>query len=790
MLFALCIQARTIIVAFDVTKSMQCPGATEQQQFVLKDTNSYYKPDLIWEPALEDLRSIVENAGIYDRVVILPFQDDDKTKGRNFQPIDLSVGEEKNKKWSQVKGKLKEYGEYGGNTCLLSVWERAEKYMMESKSFDFYLITDGDEDHGSQGGEARHTSALKEKICQFENDYKSKGGRAYYSLLTYNNVNSEIHEKLNSTKYFKMKVPGKWNAMSVSFGLDKILDSQLCHELEFTPSGSLENRKVNIDGVKVCCTDKFFTISKETGIVNNKLRFGIGVRSDSVINDIPWEPNISDSSESYEFEIKIHTPWNERDKYFIYDRVLRIRVIRPQPVKVQVEGNIKWTFNDGFLTDDMSKVLAVKSSMDFYDLKVENKDPNISLSLKDNRIKNGTAIISIDTTKLKDILYDYDGAYEFNFLIKSAENSLHRVQPFIVNCIIECKNTKSIKFSVFPKNEKEKVKYYKKFAWEPAKSDTITRCITYEFSRFIKENKGQVKDLKLSLGSREPMVVINDVLSISYDKDEVSFCIDTSNDELYKDGIRIGKHQVSAVIYNLNNIDKVFWNGKPYDVVGNKCVIDGALLIRADRIINPLLLKVLLLLLVLIISIIILFLKRLNDLCIRNRKPKFCGDKLGLHFNWTGKKPSIPNINLSYNGKDGPNFLETGQKSLVSASYIHTYLLSEACVEKIVLVSAGAVRKHEKPHRSFGWTLYVETDFKNHTCRDGAINRIEISPQEDIQENEIVKKVKVDVYTSITGNNSITFELNMSRVNPCNSVEDMFDDQAIKLEVYRFRYSQ
>lgn len=760
---------RTIIVAFDVTKSMQCPGATKPEQFSLGKNNRYYEPDLIWEPALEDLRSIVENAGDDDRVVILPFQDDNESKGRNFQPIDLSVGEEKNKKWSEVRGKLVKYGEHGGNTCLFSVWERAEVYMMDSENFDFYLITDGDEDHGSLGGEAKHTSDLKEKIRGFEEAYKPKG-RAYYSLLTYNNVNSEIHEKLNSTKYFKMKVPGKWNTMSVSFDLDKILGSQSCHELEFTPGGSLKNKKVNINGVQVFCTDKFFTVSNETRIIDNKLRFEISVKSDSMINYIPWKDN-RDKSESYEFDITFSTPWNEIDKHFIYDKILRIRVIRPQPIKVLAEDTIKWTFNDGILMDDLSKVLKVNSSMDFYNLEVDNKDPNISLSLIENRIKDGEAIFNIDTTKLKDFLYDYDGVHKFKFSIKSAENSLYRVKPFTVNCAIECINTKSIYFSVFQKNEKEKIKYYKKFAWKPAKSDTITCCISYNFSRFIEENEEQVKNVELSFGSRKPMAIINDVLSISPDEGEVSFFIDVISDELHKEGIGINEHQISAVISNLDNIDKVFWNGNPYDVVGNKCVIEKALLIKADRIMNPLLLKVLLLFLVLFAAIIILLLKRLNDFCKRNRKPKFCGDSLGLHFRWTGRV-NIPNIDLQYNGEDGPCL----PSLLANASYIHTYLLSEICVEQIVLVS-GQAPKHKKPKGSCGWTLYVSANFQNHTCIGGVINSIVISPQKG-------KEVNVDVHTA--NNNPIRFSLDMKNVNPYDHVDNMFDGQAIELEVYPF----
>ena len=62
---------KTIIVAFDVTKSMLCPNGAIKGY---KPEN--YEPNSIWIPALNDLENIVMQASEMDTVIIFPFKDD------------------------------------------------------------------------------------------------------------------------------------------------------------------------------------------------------------------------------------------------------------------------------------------------------------------------------------------------------------------------------------------------------------------------------------------------------------------------------------------------------------------------------------------------------------------------------------------------------------------------------------------------------------------------------------------------------------------------------------------
>lgn len=788
--FTLCIHAqenvqKNIIVAFDVTKSMQCPDANKDiskldstendynkkknhtgNKYILDKTeNPFYEPEKIWGPALEDLKSIVENADEKDNVIILPFQK------KVFKPI-------KSKTWDDVHEKLCDYGKNGGNTCLLTVWESAEEYM-NNGNFEFYFITDGDEDHDNKpdiinDDEGEHTSCVISKIKSFKNKYKINKGYAYYSLLTTSGKKSKIHEELNNTDYFKMKVPGTWGKTEIS--CDWMSLPYSCY-MKFTPIGSLADEKDLYIRIEASCDDKYFDVSDLT-FKNNVLKFNIKKAKDTIVN---WTKD-REGKEYYKFMVRLHTPWSDSNKYFIYDKDLTICINRPRPEKVEVQDTVRWQFDDEKL-DSISKVIDIISPdgmrfnmdnlvVDCNDGIDDSNKPNISLSLANNQIIGGKAKFSIDTTKLKDI-HSWDGKYYYTFTIKSNGKSVRQVEPFEVKCEISFLNTKSIRFKT---TKTQPIKYYKKRAWKESFSDTISCEVTYELSDFVSMNCNRYKDIQISFHGEEPIIVNSNIMQPIQDANNyVSFCLSPESEKLSGNKIFSTKYDsVTVEMSNLNGIDKVFWNGKSYEVEDGGCVIEDALVIEMDRVMNPLFRTLLILLLVLFAAIIILLLKRLKDRWERNRKPKFCGDSLGLHFRWTGRV-NTPNIDLQYNEEDGPYL----PSLLANASYIHTYLLSKECVEQIVLVS-GKTQKHEKPHGSCGWTLYVSADFQNYRCNGGVIGSIVIRPQANRDVEVEVRNMR-DVVL-----NAFHLNMNMNNNNPYARINNMFDEQAIELEVYPF----
>lgn len=786
--FTLCIHAqenvqKKIIIAFDVTKSMQCPDADidikdlpdtatakknyKGNRYRFDKSNPFWEPKKLWEPALADLKSVIENAEGAE-VIILPFQDQDHK--RKFAPIE-------SKDYGKIEGKLKRYGEEGGNTCLYDVWARAEDYMKDG-NFEFYFITDGDEDHDNDSGintkdESKHTDSVLSKIKGFEKKYKNNNGYAYYSLLKSNK--SKIHDTLDSVPYFKMKVPGTWNN-ETKISCDWMSLPYSC-SLKFTPIGSLAGEKDLDIRIEASCDDKYFDISDLT-FKNNVLKFNIKKAKDTIVN---WTKD-REGKEYYEFKVTLHTPWSDSNKFFIYDKDLIICINRPRPEKVEVQDTVRWQFDDEKL-DNISKVIDISPDgmrfnmdnlvVDCNDGIDDSNKPNISLSLANNQIKDGKARFSIDTTKLKDI-HSWDGKYYYTFTVKSNGKSVRQVEPFEVKCEISFLNTKSIRFKT---TKTQPIKYYKKRAWKESFSDTISCEVTYELSDFVSMNRNRYKDIQISFHGEEPIIVNSNIMQPIQDANNyVSFCLSPESEKLSGNKIFSTKYDsVTVEMSNLNGIDKVFWNGKSYEVADNKCVIEGALLIEADRIMNPLFRTLLILLLVLFAAIIILLLKRLKDFWERNRKPKFCGDSLGLHFRWTGSV-NISNIDLQYNKEDGPDL----PSLLANASYIHTYLLSKICVEQIELVSVReVVPKHKKPNEACGWILYVSADFQNHTCGGGEINSIKIRPQGN-------RNVEVEVCTRNNVRNIFNLNMNKNNNNPYARINNMFDGQAIELEVYPF----
>ncbi len=623
---------KNIIVAFDVTKSMQCPDANKDiskldftendynkkknyadNKYILDTTkNPFYEPDKIWEPALEDLKSIVENADEKDNVIILPFQK------KVFEPI-------KSKKWDYVHEKLCSYGKNGGNTCLLTVWESAEKYM-NNGNFEFYFITDGDEDHDNKpdtinDDEGKHTSCVISKIKSFENKYEINKGYAYYSLLTTSNEKSKIHEELNNTDYFKMKVPGTWGKTKIS--CDWMSLPYSC-SLKFTPIGSLAGEKDLYIRIEASCDDKYFDISDLT-FKNNVLKFNIKTK-DSIVD---WKKD-REGKEYYKFMVRLHTPWSDSNKLFIYDKDLTICINRPRPEKVEVQDTVRWQFDDEKL-DNISKVIDIISPDGFNmdNLVVDCNDgiddsnkPNISLSLANNQIKDGKAKFSIDTTKLKDI-HSWDGKYYYTFTVKSNGKSVRQVEPFEVKCEISFLNTKSIRFKT---TKTQPIKYYKKRAWKESFSDTISCEVTYELSDFVSMNRNRYKDIQISFHGEEPIIVNSNIMQPIQDANNyVSFCLSPESEKLSGNKIFSTKYDsVTVEMSNLNGIDKVFWNGKSYEVEDGGCVIEDALVIEAKRVLNPLLKNILW---IIGLTIFLIVLNRLVR-CIKIRNaPKFPNDK-------------------------------------------------------------------------------------------------------------------------------------------------------------------
>lgn len=307
-------QAKTThVVTFDCTRSMIYPSG------IYKDE---YRDSTLWNMAKLTIKSVYENMVKYDeRFVLLLFQDNviatyDKKKANNLE-------------WKYINNAMEKGLLHGGNTCILSAWEEAEKYFDENTNF--YFITDGIEDHDDNGRldkiEIEHIHAICNKIRTICNSGNIKG---FYTNLkeSENNIKcKEISDALNNS-CFHRPIIGKFDKTEISLDENDLKKRFKLERLTFIPS--LENNVFDIHGIQV-----EFTPSSNGELSNPKQYFRIAVKDDmirqnklelsiEVIKDVPSEYLKRDKNGKYYCDFNILIKSKEDEKVCIYQHPIKI----------------------------------------------------------------------------------------------------------------------------------------------------------------------------------------------------------------------------------------------------------------------------------------------------------------------------------------------------------------------------------------------------------------------------------------------------------------------------------
>lgn len=353
-----------IIVAFDVTYSMVYDGGRPVE------ANR-------WDPAIQDLENIFAAANPNDYFVVIPFQNQDATWIRPIKGFKSALHWENVK--SQLEGYINRKRPYQKNTSIEHAWNLSRAEFPQSGSYEFYLITDGDEDHDNK----RDVISASEKaaINRIQQYISSFRGIGYYSSL--NSVNNglspdlDIFEDLKRSEYFKMKVPGKWNINGTYYiKFEDLISSSKTIHIDFRPIGSIQGKQVDFSGVSggtiipikglQVSQDKYVQITNVSSSSQlNKLSLEISVSNLSEI-----ECNIS---EGYAFKTRIYNEWATSGKYVLYDKFLDICILRPEPIKADVSSLVSYTLKNGVLSCA----------------------PEVEVMFKDNLLKKGLNIRNV-----------------------------------------------------------------------------------------------------------------------------------------------------------------------------------------------------------------------------------------------------------------------------------------------------------------------------------------------------------------------------------------------------------
>lgn len=289
------------VIALDCTKSMDHPNAFYDNDYSA-DARDVSK---IWEPAKNTVMDIFNAASSNDRFTIILFQD---------RVLDCIDADKSQLTWSSINARMEAAIKNPHNTCVLSAWERAEKYFSNSSNAVFYLITDGVEDHGSDKELARiHTEQLCDKIKTFCANYANTEG--FYTNLVkslHDKNNNVITKALEASPCFRTKVGGRFDdRMVVDIDENKGNYSQNV-SLTFHPTDVVP---ANLNNIRISSDDSYFEILPLSGeVVNNRL--------DVKVNCKEIVPLSVRSGDTHTFNIKIFSDSSE--KHQIYDQTITV----------------------------------------------------------------------------------------------------------------------------------------------------------------------------------------------------------------------------------------------------------------------------------------------------------------------------------------------------------------------------------------------------------------------------------------------------------------------------------
>lgn len=287
------------VIALDCTKSMDHPNAFYDNDYSA-DARDVSK---IWEPAKNTVKDIFNTASSNDRFTIILFQD---------RVLDCVDADKSQLTWSSINARMEAAIKNPHNTCVLSAWERAEKYFSNSSNAVFYLITDGVEDHGQGNNETAriHTEQLCEKIKTFCANYANTEG--FYTNLVkslHDKDNNAITKALEASPCFRTKVGGRFDdRLVVDIDENKGNYSQAV-SLTFHPTDEVP---ANLNNICISSDDRYFEIAPVSGKIENN-RFDVKVSCKDPYDRL---------GDAYTFKIKIFSDSSE--KHQIYDQTIAV----------------------------------------------------------------------------------------------------------------------------------------------------------------------------------------------------------------------------------------------------------------------------------------------------------------------------------------------------------------------------------------------------------------------------------------------------------------------------------
>lgn len=262
----------------------------------------------VWAPAKNSVRDIFNSANQSDRFTIILFQD---------RVLDVCDGIKSEIAWTTIDSRMERAIQNGGNTCILSAWDRAEHYFSNSTDTVFYLITDGVEDHGSDTGWANSdTEELCRRIRSFCATHNNTQG--FYTNLVrslHDQKNNPINRALETSACFKTKIGGRFDERIV-FDMDDI--SRNFSQDKFLVFHPTDKAQANVNNIITHCSDRYFKVSCKNGrIEQNKLELHIEYKGDTPLEELGVGNN-------YSFNVDIQSLPDA--KHQIYSQTVRVVV--------------------------------------------------------------------------------------------------------------------------------------------------------------------------------------------------------------------------------------------------------------------------------------------------------------------------------------------------------------------------------------------------------------------------------------------------------------------------------
>lgn len=265
---------KTHIVVFDCTQSMIHPKGFWGKENI---------DSTMWKAAKQNIKSVYETmVEKNDRFVLLLFQSEIID---TFDRVKQSDND-----WAIINSKMERALEQGGNTCILNAWNHAERYF--TSNTNFYLITDGIEDHDDDGRIGKLEQEHINLICNRINSIcgHQKGIQGFYTNLK-EEENSlkckDISETLENS-CFKRPIVGIISPKEISLDENDIKRKSKAFVLSFErPDGKI----VNLNGIhasfysdsELLSPENYFEVKVDSNCIKqNKLCLKV-----NIIDDVP-----------------------------------------------------------------------------------------------------------------------------------------------------------------------------------------------------------------------------------------------------------------------------------------------------------------------------------------------------------------------------------------------------------------------------------------------------------------------------------------------------------------------